>query len=221
MNADQDACAPASMALMGGPVDTRISPTEVNRLAQNKPLSWFEKHAISHVPTTYPGVMRRVYPGFLQLSGFLSMNLERHIDAHVKLFHHLVEGDGESADQRRKFYDEYLSVMDLAAEYYLQTVKTVFQDHALPRSEMMWRDRLIEPAAIEKTALMTVEGELDDISGLGQTRAAHDLCANLAKSKRLHYEQKGVGHYGVFNGRRWREQIAPRIAKFIRAQSPG
>ena len=221
MNADDDPCAPASMTLMGGPIDTRINPTEVNLLAQNKPLSWFEKNAVSHVPMIYPGVMRRVYPGFLQLTGFMSMNLDRHIDAHVQLFHHLVEGDGDGADQHRRFYDEYLSVMDLPAEYYLQTVKTVFQDHALPRGEMMWRDRLIDPAAITKTALMTVEGELDDISGLGQTRAAQDLCSSLSSKQRLHYEQKGVGHYGVFNGRRWREQIAPRITKFIRAQSRG
>jgi len=221
MNADDDPCAPASMTLMGGPIDTRINPTEVNLLAQNKPLSWFEKNAISHVPVMYPGVLRRVYPGFLQLTGFMSMNLDRHIGAHVELFHHLVEGDGDGADQHRRFYDEYLSVMDLPAEYYLQTVKTVFQDHALPRGEMMWRDRLIDPAAITKTALMTVEGELDDISGLGQTRAAQDLCCNLSKKQRLHYEQEGVGHYGVFNGRRWREQIAPRITKFIRAQSHG
>ena len=219
MNADDDACAPASMTLMGGPIDTRINPTEVNLLAQNKPLEWFEKNAISHVPMMYPGVLRRVYPGFLQLTGFMSMNLDRHIGAHVQLFHHMIEGDGESADQHRGFYDEYLSVMDLPAEYYLQTIKTVFQDHALPCGEMMWRDRLIEPAAIRKTALMTVEGELDDISGLGQTRAAHELCSSLPKRKRLHYEQKAVGHYGVFNGRRWREKIAPRITKFIRAQA--
>jgi len=219
MNADNDPCAPTTMTLMGGPIDTRINPTEVNQLAEDKPLSWFEKNAVSMVPMIYSGVMRRVYPGFLQLTGFMSMNLDRHIGAHMQLFHHLVEGDGESADQHRKFYDEYLSVMDLPAEYYLQTVKTVFQDHALPKGEMMWRDRLIDPADITKTALMTVEGELDDISGLGQTKAAQDLCVNLAKNQRLHYEQKGVGHYGVFNGRRWREQISPRITKFIRAQA--
>ncbi len=219
LNADNDDCAPPTMTLMGGPIDTRKNPTEVNKLAEDRPIEWFERNVITHVPMIYPGVLRRVYPGFLQLSGFMSMNLDRHIDAHVKMFQHLIEGDGDSADQHRTFYDEYMAVMDLPAEYYIQTIKTVFQEHALPRGTMMWRDQPVEPAAITKTALMTVEGELDDISGLGQTRAAHEICTGVAKNRREHYEQKGVGHYGVFNGRRWREEIAPRIASFIRANS--
>lgn len=218
MNADGDDCAPRSMTLMGGPVDTRINPTEVNDLAEQRPLEWFERNVVTHVPMIYPGVLRRVYPGFLQLTGFMSMNLDRHIDAHVKLFQHLVEGDGEPAAQHRRFYDEYLAVMDLPAEYYLQTVKTVFQDHALPKGSMTFRGRPVETSAITRTALMTVEGELDDISGVGQTKAAHAITENLDDGMRAHYEQKGVGHYGVFNGRRWREEIAPRISAFIRAQ---
>ncbi len=219
LNADNDDCAPPTMTLMGGPIDTRKNPTEVNKLAEDRPIEWFERNVITHVPMIYPGVLRKVYPGFLQLSGFMSMNLDRHIDAHVKMFQHLIEGDGDSAEQHRTFYDEYMAVMDLPAEYYIQTVKTVFQEHALPKGTMMWRDHPVEPSAITRTALMTVEGELDDISGIGQTRAAHDICTGVPKARRKHYEQKGVGHYGVFNGRRWREEIAPRIAKFIRANS--
>jgi poly(3-hydroxybutyrate) depolymerase len=207
------------MVLMGGPVDTRINPTEVNRLAEKRSLAWFEGSAISRVPPRYPGFLRRVYPGFVQLSGFMSMNLDRHVDAHVRLFNHLIEGDGESAAAHRRFYDEYTAVMDLPAEYFLQTVETVFQRHALPQGTMTWRGRAIEPAAIEKTALMTVEGELDDISGLGQTRAAHALCSALPATMKRHHEQKGVGHYGIFNGRKWRRAIAPKVRDFIRAHA--
>ena len=216
MNEDDDPSMPASITLMGGPIDTRISPTEVNNLAQTRSLDWFERNVITHVPMIYPGYLRRVYPGFLQLSGFMSMNLDTHIGAHVKMYNHLINGDGDSAAQHRAFYDEYMAVMDMPAEYYLQTIKTVFQDHALPEGTMMWRDRRIDTKAIRKTAIMTVEGELDDISGVGQTRATHDICPNVAKSRRAHYEQKGVGHYGVFNGRRWREKISPRVSAFIR-----
>jgi len=214
-NEDDDDCAPASITLMGGPIDTRINPTEVNNLATTKPLEWFENNVITQVPMIYEGAFRKVYPGFLQLSGFMTMNLDTHIGAHVNMYNHLINGDGDSAAQHRAFYAEYMSVMDMPAEYYLQTIKTVFQDHALPCGTMMWRDRKVDTSAIRKTAIMTVEGELDDISGIGQTKATHDICLNVSKSKRAHYEQKGVGHYGVFNGRRWREKISPKVSAFI------
>ncbi len=219
MAADKHACAPASMTLMGGPIDTRVNPTEVNTYAESAPLAWFERNVVVRVPWPNRGAMRRVYPGFLQLAGFMSMNLERHMDAHHDIFRHLVQGDGESAQAKQAFYEEYRAVMDLTAEFYLQTVATVFQEHALPKGEMVSRGRAIEPAAITETALMTVEGELDDISGVGQTRAAQTLCSGLAKARKLHYEQKGVGHYGIFNGRRWRDEIAPRVKAFIAAQT--
>jgi poly(3-hydroxybutyrate) depolymerase len=215
MNEDDDDCLPASITLMGGPIDTRINPTEVNNLATTKPLDWFERNVITHVPMIYPGAFRRVYPGFLQLSGFMTMNLDTHIGAHVKMYNHLINGDGDSAAQHRAFYAEYMAVMDMPSEYYLDTIKTVFQDHALPKGTMMWRDRKVDTSAIRKTAIMTVEGELDDISGVGQTKATHDICPNVPKSRRAHYEQKGVGHYGVFNGRRWREKISPKVSQFI------
>ena len=216
MAAAKHPATPASMVLMGGPIDTRVNPTEVNAYAESRPLAWFERSVIHRVPWPNRGFGRRVYPGFLQLAGFMSMNLERHIDAHREIFHDLVRGDGESARTKQAFYEEYRAVMDLTAEFFLQTVATVFQEHALPRGRMVSRGRAIEPAAITDCALMTVEGELDDISGLGQTRAAHDLCANLPADKKLHYEQKGVGHYGIFNGRQWSQQIAPRVKAFIR-----
>lgn len=216
MAAAGEAGVPKTITLMGGPIDTRINPTKVNELAHSHPIEWFESHAINRVPAFYPGAMRHVYPGFLQLTGFLSMNLDRHIGAHMKLFNHLIEGDGDSADSHRAFYDEYMSVMDLPAEFYLETLKAVFMDHLLPKGEMTWRGQVVDPGAITKTALLTIEGELDDISGVGQTRAAHDLCVNLAAAKHAHSLQKGVGHYGIFNGRRWRERIMPRIAEFIR-----
>lgn len=219
MSADDHPCLPPSMTLMGGPIDTRANPTQVNELATSRPLSWFETSVISRVPFGYEGAGRLVYPGFLQLTGFMSMNLDRHVGAHMKHFEHLIEGDGDSADSHRRFYDEYMSVMDLPAEYYLQTIKTVFQDHALPKGTMTHRGRLVDLTAIKKTALMTVEGELDDISGVGQTRAAHDLCVNIPKSRKLHWEQPETGHYGIFNGRKWREVIMPKVAKFIRASA--
>lgn len=216
MAADNDKCQPPTMTLMGGPIDTRRNPTKVNELATSRPLSWFERNVVTNVPVRYPGFLRRVYPGFLQISGFMSMNMDRHIGAHMKLFEHLVVGDGDSADSHKRFYDEYLSVMDLPAEYYLQTLDVVFQQHALPERTMVSRGREVDSLAIEKTALLTVEGELDDISGVGQTEAAHDICASLPARKRKHLLQKDVGHYGIFNGRRWREEIKPEVAAFIK-----
>lgn len=216
MSAAGDKCVPASLTLMGGPIDTRRNPTVVNQLAESRPINWFESHVIARVPWPNAGFLRPVYPGFIQLTGFMQMNLERHIDAHRKLFDHLVQGDCDSVEQHRKFYDEYLAVMDLPAEFYLETVSRVFQEHALARGLMRWRGETVDCSAIERTALMTVEGERDDICGLGQTEAAHDLCPNVPTSKRQHYVQPGVGHYGVFNGRRWRTEIQPRIEKMIR-----
>ncbi|MHA1538831.1 MAG: polyhydroxyalkanoate depolymerase [Alphaproteobacteria bacterium] len=215
MAAQDHPAQPSSMTLMGGPIDTRVNPTKVNELATGRPISWFENNVIARVPLGAPGAGRRVYPGVLQLTGFMSMNLDRHIGAHMKMYEHLVEGDGDSAAAHRKFYDEYMSVMDLPAEYYLQTITTVFQDHALPEGTMVSRGRKIDPGAIRKTALLTVEGEHDDISGIGQTKAAHALCSGLTEKMHAHYEQDSVGHYGIFNGRRWREQIMPRVADFI------
>jgi poly(3-hydroxybutyrate) depolymerase len=215
MEADKDPYAPLSMVLMGGPIDTRINPNAVNKLAVDRGIDWFRSHVITKVPFPHPGVMRDVYPGFLQLHGFMSMNLDRHIEAHHSLFMHLVKGDGDSAQKHREFYDEYLAVMDLAAEFYLQTVDTVFVRHLLPRGKMTHRGRPIDPSAITRVALMTVEGELDDISAVGQTEAAHRLCPNLADDRKVHYVQPSVGHYGVFNGSRFRAEIAPRIADFV------
>ncbi|MGF7159018.1 poly(3-hydroxybutyrate) depolymerase [Rhodoligotrophos appendicifer] len=215
MSEDKDPCVPAAMILMGGPIDTRRNPTEVNKLASQHDIDWFRNNVISTVPLGNPGFMREVYPGFMQLTGFMTMNLDRHIDAHRALFWHLVQGDGDSADKHDDFYDEYLSVMDLTAEFYLQTVEKVFIRHELPKGEFMHRGRLVRPETITKTALMTVEGERDDISGVGQTEAAHTLCKNIPDDRRVHYLQKGVGHYGVFNGSRFNGQIAPRIAEFV------
>lgn len=216
MSQDNDPCVPASMTLMGGPIDTRKSPTTPNKLAKERPYEWFEQKLITHVPATAPGFLRRVYPGFLQLTGFLAMNLDRHVESHVNYYNHLVDGDGDSAQKHREFYEEYMAVMDLPAEYYLQTIRVVFQQHLLPRGMMVHRDRLVKPEAIRKTALLTVEGERDDISGPGQTQATHSLCINLPESMREDYVQPGVGHYGVFNGKRWHTEIAPRVKDFIR-----
>ncbi|WP_298723166.1 polyhydroxyalkanoate depolymerase [uncultured Ferrovibrio sp.] len=221
MSADNDPNVPRSMTLMGGPIDTRISPTVPNKLAQERSIEWFEHSVIDRVPFPHAGFMRPVYPGFIQLTGFMTMNLDRHVGAHVRLFHHLIKGDGDSVEAHNRFYDEYLAVMDLPAEYYLQTVKRVFQDHDLPRNTFTCRGEKVDTRAIRKTALLTVEGEKDDISGVGQTRAAHDICPNIPNSKRAHHLQEGVGHYGVFNGRRWRENIAPKVAAFIRQHNKG
>jgi poly(3-hydroxybutyrate) depolymerase len=217
MAAENHPSQPATMTLMGSPIDSRLSPTVPNKLAMERPLSWFEHNLVARVPLPAPGFMRRVYPGFLQLSGFMHMNLNRHLDAHRNFFANLVRGDGDNAQAHREFYDEYLSVMDLTAEFYLMTVSEVFQKQSLAKGEAMHRGRLVRPGEIRKTALLTVEGEFDDISGIGQTQAAHDLCANIPASKKMDYVQEGVGHYGVFNGRRWKSEIAPRIRDFIRA----
>ncbi|VFU07354.1 polyhydroxyalkanoate depolymerase [Methylocella tundrae] len=214
MEAEDNPHVPASMTLMGGPIDTRRSPTKVNLLAQERGSAWFQRNCISTVPLGYHGAGREVYPGFLQLAGFMAMNIDRHVNAHIDLFSHLVEGDGDSADKHRDFYDEYLSVMDLTAEFYLQTVDTVFVKHALPKGEMTHHGAKVDFAAIHRVALMTVEGENDDISGAGQTLAAHDLCYNLPASMKADYLQEKVGHYGVFNGSRFRNQIVPRILDF-------
>jgi poly(3-hydroxybutyrate) depolymerase len=214
MEGEGDPSTPASMTLMGGPIDTRRSPTAVNLLAERRGVEWFRRNCLHNAPFPYPGFGRLVYPGFLQLSGFMAMNLDRHVTAHVDMFNHLVRGDGDSAEKHREFYDEYMAVMDLTAEYYMQTIETVFVRHALPKGEMTHRGAPIDLSAIRSCALMTVEGENDDISGVGQTQAAHDLCKNIPDELKLHYLQKDVGHYGVFNGSRFRSQIAPRIAEF-------
>ena len=216
MAAADDPARPRSMTLMGGPIDTRRAPTEVNRYAMTRSLRWFDTHVITRVPLKYPGYMRRVYPGFLQHSGFVAMNPDRHLQAHLDFYNQLVEGDGESAEGHRKFYDEYNAVMDLPAEYYLETLEMVFMKHQLPRGEMSIAGRRVRPWAIRDVALFTIEGELDDISGPGQTEAAHELCRNIPAEKKLHYLVPGVGHYGIFSGRRWRETICPRVGEFIR-----
>lgn len=218
--ADQnDPKQPASMTLMGGPIDPHGAPTVVTQLAESREMSWFETRCIAMVPAFYPGAHRRVYPGFLQVGAFIAMNPDRHFSAHMQMFRHLVEGDGESAENKQRFYDEYLSVMDVPAEYYLETVQRVFKDRLLPRGLLTWRDELVRPEAIRKTALLTVEGERDDISAPGQTLAAHDMAKNIPAKKRANHLAKGVGHYGIFNGRRWREEILPEIARFIRVHS--
>jgi poly(3-hydroxybutyrate) depolymerase len=208
---------PRSVTLMAGPVDTRVNPTKVNELAHSKPLSWFERNVIAAVPYRYLGGGRRVYPGFLQVSAFVSLNLPRHISQHVTLYDHLMRGDDREARVIKDFYDEYFAVLDLPAEFYLETVDAVFQRDLLPRGELMWRGQKVEPAAISKTGLLTVEGEKDDICGVGQTLAAHDLCTGVKPAKKLHHLQAGVGHYGVFSGSRWEQQIYPVVRAFIQA----
>ena len=215
MAEDGDPARPASITIMGSPIDARRSPTVPNLLAQERPFEWFERNMIYTTPAPYAGVVRRVYPGFVQLYSFLSMNHDRHLNAHYDYFNHLVEGDGDNADKHRKFYDEYLSVLDLTEEFYLQTIREVFQEFSLAEGKFMHRGRRVRPEAITDIALMTVEGENDDISGIGQTQAAHDLCVNIPSEMKFDYIQPHVGHYGVFNGSRWRTEIQPRIAKFI------
>ena len=214
MEAKNSPHAPASMTLMGGPIDTRRSPTAVNKVAEKRGPEWFRRNCIHVAPFPYPGAGREVYPGFLQLSGFMAMNFDRHVNAHLDMFNHLVKNDGNSAEKHRDFYDEYLAVMDLTAEFYLQTIDTVFVHHDLPRGTMKHRGQIIDPGAIRRVGLMTVEGEKDDISGVGQTEAAQDLCVNIPDGLRTHHLQKDVGHYGVFNGSRFRKEIAPRIRAF-------
>jgi poly(3-hydroxybutyrate) depolymerase len=215
MEAENDPYVPFSMTLMGGPIDTRENPTAVNKLAEERGMNWFRTHVISKVPFPHPGFMREVYPGFLQLGGFIGMNFDRHLEAHRSLFNNLVEGDGDSAKKHQEFYDEYLAVMDLTAEFYLQTVEKVFVRHDLPNGTFKHRDKPVDPSLIRRTALLTIEGENDDISGLGQTKATHDLCPNIPADKKVHYVQPKVGHYGVFNGSRFRAEIAPRISDFV------
>ena len=208
---------PKTMVMMGGPIDSRKSPTQVNDLAMNKPHTWFENNVIYSVPPNYPGYGRRVYPGFLQHAGFVAMNPRRHAQSHWEFYLHLREGDNESAEEHRKFYDEYNAVLDMPAEYYLETIKTVFQDHALPLGTWDVEGKRVRPQDIKNVALFTIEGELDDISGSGQTSAAHDLCSGIPKEMKQHYTAPKCGHYGIFSGRRWREMIAPKIGEFIRA----
>ncbi|HEV2551206.1 MAG TPA: polyhydroxyalkanoate depolymerase [Stellaceae bacterium] len=217
LGAEDTAAAPRTMTLMGGPIDTRRNPTVVNKLATSRSLSWFERNVIATVPPRYAGQFRRVYPGFLQLAGFMTMNLDRHVTAHMDLFKHLVRGDGESAESTRRFYNEYMSVMDLPADFYLQTVSRVFQQHALPLGRFVSRGRKVEPRAIARTALFCVEGENDDICAVGQTAAALDLCSGLPGAKKAHHVQPKVGHYGVFNGKRWRSETYPKVRDFIAA----
>ncbi len=221
LGAADDPVQPPTMTLMGGPIDTRAAPTAVTQLAESHPISWFERTVIHRVPFIYPGARRQVYPGFIQLTGFMQMNLDRHVDAHVNLFKHLIRGDGESAAATTRFYDEYLAVVDLPAEFYLETVEKVFQTHLLPRGLMRVDGELVEPRAIRKTALLTIEGELDDISAPGQTLAAHELCSGLRPDQKFNLLQKGVGHYGIFNGRRWRETIMPVVRDWIRRNDEG
>jgi poly(3-hydroxybutyrate) depolymerase len=217
MAMDKNKATPRSMTLMAGPVDTRINPTKVNELANSKSLGWFKENLISAVPARYAGAGRHVYPGFIQLTAFMTMNLSRHIRAHLDLFGHIVRGDDAKAEANRKFYDEYFSIADLPAEFYLETVQKVFQEHHLPRGIFEYRGRVIDPGAIKNTALLTVEGEKDDICALGQTLAAHDLCRGIKPFRKKHYVQAGVGHYGVFSGKRWTAQIYPMIKNTILA----
>ncbi|MEA1073014.1 polyhydroxyalkanoate depolymerase [Sphingomonas sp. LY160] len=219
MNADKHPARPLSLTMMGGPVDTRQAPTAVNTLATQRPHAWFQQNAIATVPMIHAGAGRKVYPGFLQLAGFMTMNLGNHLMSHWEMFKHLVVGDEESADATRDFYDEYLSVCDMTAEFYLQTVDVVFQRHLLPKGEYLHRGKRVDPAAIKDTALLAIEGERDDISGVGQTRAALDLATKLAAGKKQYLLAKDVGHYGIFNGRKWRENIAPTVEKFIAAHN--
>lgn len=220
MSADGNPCRPATLTMMGGPIDTREAPTVVNTVATQRPHSWFEQNVIHRVPVFYPGSGRRVYPGFLQLTGFMAMNLGNHLVSHWSMFKHLVVGDDESADATKAFYDEYRSVCDMAAEFYLQTIEVVFQKHLLPKGEMMHRGRNVDPAAITDIGLLAIEGENDDISGLGQTKAALKIATRLPATHKKYLMAESVGHYGIFNGRRWRDVIAPQVEAWI-AQHAG
>jgi len=215
MAQSQHAAQPRSITLMAGPIDTRVHPTKVNELATSKPISWFERNLIAIVPMRYPGAFRRVYPGFVQLAAFMSMNIERHIKAHKELYENLRDGEIEKAKITKAFYDEYFAVLDLAAEFYLETVRLVFQEHALPLGKLTWRGERVEPRAIRRTMLLTVEGERDDICAVGQTMAAHELCSGLRPYMRRHHMQAGVGHYGVFSGQKWTGQIYPILRNVI------
>jgi poly(3-hydroxybutyrate) depolymerase len=211
------AAQPRSMTLMAGPIDTRVNPTKVNNLANSKPIEWFEQNLIATVPVRYPGAFRRVYPGFVQLAAFMSMNIERHLKAHRELYDNIAKGEHEKAEVTKAFYDEYFAVLDLSAEFYLETVRLVFQEYALPTGTLKWQGDLVEPRAIKRTMLLTVEGERDDICAVGQTVAAHDLCSGLRPYLKRHHMQPGVGHYGVFSGNRWTNQIYPLVKNVILA----
>ena len=215
MNATKNRWRPRTLTMMGGPIDTREAPTAVNTLATQRPLSWFQRNAIATVPLYYPGGGRKVYPGFLQLAGFMTMNLGSHLVSHWEMFKHLVEGDEEGAAATQKFYDEYRSVCDMTAEFYLQTVDAVFQKHSLPDGKLVHRGQKVDPKAIKDTALLAIEGERDDISGIGQTKAALDISTGLAASKKQYFLARDVGHYGIFNGRKWRDRIAPVVEDWI------
>jgi len=217
MNQHKSRWRPKTLTMMGGPIDTRQAPTAVNTLATQRPFAWFEQNVIATVPMIYPGSGRKVYPGFLQLAGFMTMNLGSHLVSHWEMFKHLVVGDDEGAGPTQKFYEEYRSVCDMTAEFYLQTVDVVFQRHLLPKGQLEHRGRLVDPSAIRDTALLAIEGERDDISGIGQTRAALDIATRLPKTKKQYFLARDVGHYGIFNGRKWREKIAPQVEKFIAA----
>ncbi len=219
MATEKDPALPCTMTMMGGPIDPRKSPTQVNNLATEKKFSWFENNVIYSVPPSYPGFARKVYPGFLQHAGFVAMNPDRHAQSHWDFYEHLVTGDDESAEQHRKFYDEYNAVLDLPAEYYLETIKTVFQEFRLPQGTWDVEGKRVKPQDIRTVALFTVEGELDDISGAGQTRAAHDLCTGLPANMKEEYVAQGCGHYGIFSGRKWRDLICPRVIDFIARHS--
>jgi poly(3-hydroxybutyrate) depolymerase len=219
MAADENPCRPSTLTMMGGPIDTREAPTSVNDLAMQKPLSWFEHNVIATVPGTYPGAGRRVYPGFLQLAGFLSMNLSSHMMSHWAMFNHLVRGDEDSADATKAFYDEYRSVCDMTADFYLQTIDHVFQKHSLPKGEFVHRGKPIDLSAIRDTGLLAIEGEKDDISGLGQTRAALKLASDLPETHKKYFLAQDVGHYGIFNGSKWRNRIAPVVEQWIAQHS--
>jgi poly(3-hydroxybutyrate) depolymerase len=221
MAEDGDESRPGTMTFMGSPIDARLSPTVTNRLAEERPFAWFQSNMIYTVPGPYPGLGRRVYPGFVQLASFMSMNLEKHQEAHRRYLQQLMDGDGDSAEAHLAFYDEYLSVLDLTEEFYLQTVDVVFQRYLLPKGELAHRGRLVRPELITDIGLLTVEGENDDISGIGQTQAAHTLCTGLPDALKEDYVQPHVGHYGVFNGRRFREEIYPKVRSFIRASEEG
>lgn len=215
MSEDKNPATPKSLVLMAGPVDTSINPTKVNHLANERPLEWFERNLITTIPRRFAGAHRRVYPGFIQLSAFINMNLSRHVRAHMDLFSHILKGELAKADANKRFYDEYFAVADLPAEFYLETVQRVFQEHHLARGIYTWRNRKVDPRAIRKTSLLTVEGERDDICGLGQTMAAQDLCSSIKPFRKKHYVQAGVGHYGVFSGTRWQTQIYPTVRNMI------
>ena len=219
MNGDKHPLRPLTLTMMGGPVDTREAPTAVNTLATQRSHGWFKQNVIATVPMVYPGSGRKVYPGFLQLAGFMTMNLGGHMESHWEMFKHLVVGDDESADLTRGFYEEYRSVCDMTAEFYLQTIDVVFQRHSLPKGEMMHRGRKVDVAAIRDTALLAIEGERDDISGIGQTKAALDIATRLKPGMKQYHLAREVGHYGIFNGRKWREKIAPVVEKFITANN--